>query len=517
MSFRAKILWIDDEIEYLKPHILYLQDKGFDIKTASSGRDGIYLAEKTNIDLALIDQYMPGIDGIDTLRKLKKNNPAIPVIMVTKSEEEILMDEAISEKVTQFLIKPVKPSQVFIAIKQILEASDIQDEKTTKDFLKEYQSLKNIKLTEYSINDWWTLYQQLVKWQLELDLHKESGLKSILSEEIQNCNHEFSIFIQNSFPNWVNSNNRPNLSVDILKKVIFPELGNGKKVCFLVMDCLRYDQFYSLIPILSNYFNIDLSYHVALLPSSTVYCRNALFSGLFYDELIKKYPQQLAIMNSDENSQNQFENLYLSDAIKRNALDKITTQYYKVWSSDYGIKFKNRIGELKNIDFLAIVVNFVDQLAHKQSESLVLKEMVNDESAFCRAIYSWFLNSWLLDVLKYIGDNNYKIVLTSDHGSIRVRKGLVVKADKNTTSGIRYKVGRNLNCDEKGGLKILSPSKFRLPDIGPQSTYLLAKDSSFFLYPNQMKKFQDSIKGSFQHGGISMEEMLVPVAILDGK
>ena len=517
MKNRGKILWVDDEIDHLKPHILFLEEKGFEIETASNGVDGLNLVKNRDIQLALIDQYMPGMDGIDTLRELKLFDLALPVIMVTKSEEESLMNEAISEKVTQFLIKPVNPSQVFMAIKQVLESGQIQEEKTTRDFLKEYQKISRKQKDQLTVEEWWDLYQQLVYWQLKLDDHNEPGFQSIINEEFQTCNREFSRFIEEIYPKWIKSDSRPPMSIDVVERFVRPELEIEQKICFLVMDCLRYDQLMAMLPTLSLHFNINIHFHVSILPTATPYSRNAIFSGMYFDDLIKKYPEQLDTMKFGDSGLNQYEEIYFRHLLDRNNLSHIGLHYHKIWSAEYGIKFKNRISEFSNVDLLAVVVNFVDQLAHKQSESLVLKEMVGDESAFCRAVVSWFNNSWLLDILKYLGENGYKIILTSDHGSICVHKGVMVKADKDTSTGIRYKVGRNLNCDEKFSVKVHKPSDYNLPEMGHQSTYLFAKDSAFFLYPNQMKKYQNMIKDSFQHGGISMEEMLIPVAILEGK
>ena len=517
MKTRGKILWVDDEIEHLKPHILFLEEKGFEIETASNGVDGLNLVKNRDIQLALIDQYMPGMDGIDTLRELKLFDLALPVIMVTKSEEESLMNEAISEKVTQFLIKPVNPSQVFMAIKQVLESGQIQEEKTTRDFLKEYQKISRKQKDQFTVEEWWDLYQQLVYWQLELDDHNEPGFQSIINEEIQTCNREFSRFIEKVYPGWIKSDNRPPMSIDVVERFVRPKLEIEQKICFLVMDCLRSDQLMAMLPTLSLYFNVDIHFHVSILPTATPYSRNAIFSGMCFDDLIKKYPEQLATIKSGDSGLNQYEEIYFRDLLDRNNLSHIGLHYHKIWSAEHGIKFKNRISEFSNIDLLAVVVNFVDQLAHKQSESSVLKEMVGDESAFCRAVVSWFNNSWLLDIMKYLGENGYRIILTSDHGSICVHKGVMVKADKDTSTGVRYKVGRNLNCDEKFSVKVHKPSDYKLPEMGHQSNYLFAKDSAFFLYPNQMKKYQNTIKDSFQHGGISMEEMLIPVAILEGK
>jgi len=517
MKSRGKILWVDDEIEHLKPHILFLEEKGFEINTAFNGNDGVQLIKNQSIDLALLDQFMPGMDGIDTLRKLKEINPTLPVIMITKSEDESLMDEAISEKVVQFLIKPVNPSQVFIAIKQVLESSQIQEDKTTKDFLKEYQEINELKKEYFDMSDWWNLYKQLAHWRLELEDHQEQGLETILKEEIQTCNREFSRYIETNYLSLVNSENRPPMSVDVIDQFVRPELEKGQKLCFLVMDCLRFDQFISISPTLSQYFNIDIHYHLSILPTATAYSRNALFSGMFIDELVRNYPKQLDAMNTEDTGLNQYEELYLKNLLDKHNLNQISFRYQKIWSADHGIKFQKRIGEYLNIDLLALVVNFVDQLAHKQSESNVLKEMVSDESAFCRVVASWFNNSWLVETLKYIGENGYTVVLTSDHGSISVQKGVMVKADKKASSGVRYKVGRNLNCDQKYCVKVHKPSEYRLPERGPQSTYLFARDSVFFLYPNEMNRYQNTFMDSFQHGGISMEEMLIPVAILKGK
>jgi len=517
MNNRGNILWVDDEIEHLKPHLLFLREKGFEIETASNGIDGVQIAKTKHIDLALLDQFMPGMDGLDTLRKLKKIDSSLPVIMVTKSEEEALMNEAISEKISQFLIKPVNTSQVFIAIKQVLESAKIQDEKTTKDFLKEYQDLTSRKKSNFTIDDWWQVYKHLAQWQLELDQHKEVELLPILWEEFNSCNREFSRFIENIYPKWLQSDSRPLLSADVVKNIVIPELKQDKQICFLVMDCLRLDQFLAMKHILSKDFSMELSYHVSMLPSATPYSRNALFSGMFFDDLVSEYPQQLAVMSSGERGLNQFEEMYLKHLLERENLQNIGTSYHKILSAKQGLKFKNKIGDFLDQNLISVVVNFVDQLAHKQSESSVLREMVSDESAFCKAVVSWFENSWLHDVLRYLRDHNFSVILTSDHGSISVKKGVVVKADKEASTGVRYKVGRNLNCDEKFCIKVRKPSEYKLVEMGHQTTYIFARDSVFFLYPNQFNQYHGVLQNSFQHGGISLEELLVPVATLRGK
>ena len=514
---RGHILWVDDEIHHLKPHILFLEDKGYTLSQVANGQDAIALSEQNDYDLILLDQSMPGMDGLETLSEIKKIRSSMPVIMITKTEDEWLMDEAITGQVEQFLIKPVNPSQIFMACKQTLEQIKLREQKATSDYLKEFQEIDMRLRDDLSADDWWKLYDRLVDWQIKFDKYKDTGLGSILEEQIQTCNREFSHFIESNYENWMKTNNRPPLSPDIVSKYVQPILERNKKVCLLVVDCMRHDHFKAMMDLLEPFFNIDIDYKFSLLPTATPYSRNAIFSGLYPDEMVKKYPQQARDMEKHASSLNQHEKQFLIDQLKKYGLGNKRVHYHKIWAVEEGKKFQNRIKDYIQQDVLALVVNFVDILAHKSSQMDVLKEMVPDESGYRTAVRSWLEHSWLLQVLKKLSENNFTVIMTSDHGSIRVQHDVMVSADREASSGVRYKFGRNLNTKEKNALVIKEPEKYRLPSFGPQPSYIVAKDDCYFVYPNQAHKYQAKFKNSFQHGGISMEEMMVPVAIMKGR
>jgi len=514
---RGKILWVDDEIDHLKPHILFLEEKGYTIATCANGRDGISLSKEIVFDLVLLDQFMPGLDGMETLREIKENNPALPIIMITKSEEEWLMDEAISEKIAHFLIKPVNPNQIFMACKQVLEKIKIRSEKTTSGYLQEFQKIELDIEDSVSFNDWWKIYSRLVKWQLDFDEQKEPSLNQILNEQIQTSNRQFTHFVQDHYENWVSGTDSPNLSTDIFSKFVQPILEKNEKVCLLVMDAMRLDQFMALYPLLAENYSIRIEPSSSILPSATPFSRNAIFSGLFPEEFCRKYPDQLDAMVEDKGSLNQLEYIFLKDQLARTGLVDKSLHYHKIWMVEEGQKFQSRVGEYLNMDLLAIVINFVDQLAHRRSESDVLKEMVPDESGYRHAVRVWYENSWIRSVLAELGSAGYKVVITSDHGSIMVNRSSMVAADKHSSSGVRHKHGRNINANDKSAIDIRNLDTYKLPSLGHQHNYLLAKDDYFFLYPNEQHKYKNMLKGSFQHGGISMEEMMVPIFIMDPK
>jgi len=513
---RGNILWVDDEIDHLKPHILFLEDKGFNISLVTNGPDAIALVKNETFHLVLMDQFMPGQDGIETVRQLYELRPNLPVIMITKSEEEWLMDEAISQKLAQFLIKPVNPTQIFMACKQVLEDTKIREEKVTSGYLKEFQLIEGRLQEDLQADEWWDIYNRLSKWQLNFDEHKDIGLGKILAEQIHTCNREFVKFVDKNYCNWVNSPDRPNLSVDVVPKFVIPNLKKDKKVCLIVVDALRHDQFLTILPEIGQFFNMDIGYHMSLLPSATPFSRNAIFSGLFTDEFCQKYPQQLELMKSEASSLNKYEALFLEDQLKRNQLENKNVIYHKINVVEDGHRFQKHLTDYKQSDLMAIVVNFVDMLAHKRSESDVLKEMVPDESGYRFAVRTWFENSWLYRTLRELSESDFTVVITSDHGTVRVQRGVLVGADRETSSGVRYKYGRNLNSKEKNALIIRKSSDYRLPELVHQTNYLVAKDDVFFLYPNQQHRYQGKLKGSFQHGGISMEEIMVPVVTMRG-
>jgi len=514
---RAHIIWIDDEIDHLKPHIISLKEKGYNVTPISNGWDGIASVQENNYDLVLLDHFMPGLDGIETLRRIKSIKSDLPVVMITKSEEEWLMDEAISEQVAEYLIKPVNPTQIFSACKRVLEKRRIIDEKTTGDYLKEFQSIERMLQQSMNIDEWWKLYDKLVNWQITFDIQKKYELVDILDEQIQTCNREFIRYINEEYPKWLINNDKPTLSPDIIPQFCIPKIINNEKVCLFVLDCLRYDHLVAILPEINNYFNIDMDFAVSILPTATPFARNAIFSGHFPDDLFDKYPKQKEIIEIHGEHQNKYEEEYLTKLLIKNNLKDKSLHYHKIWKVEEGQKFNNRLSDYFNNDVIAVVINFIDLLAHKRSESDILKEMVPDESGYRQAVRNWFENSWFFECLRQLAETDYKVVITSDHGSVRVKKSVMVAADKRASTGVRYKYGRNLNTSDKNALVIKEPSKYKLPVIGPQSSYLIAKGDAYFVYPNQIHQYDALYKDSFQHGGISMEEMLIPVATLEGK
>ena len=514
---RGRILWVDDEIEHLKPHILFLEEKGYVLSTATNGQDAIVISKSNQFDLILLDHSMPGMDGIETLTALKKHRSSQLIIMITKTEDEWLMDEAISGQVEQFLIKPVNPNQIFMACKQALEKNKLTEERATSEYLKQFQQIEMAMQEVLYADDWWRLFDRLVDWQVKFDTYKNTGLGTILEEQIHTCNREFTNFIESNYSAWMHMEDRPMLTKDIVPKYIVPRLRDQEKVCLLVVDCMRYDHFKVMMPLLEPLFNIELEYCLSLLPTATPYSRNAIFSGMFPDEMVSKYPRQASDMKDDAQSLNQYEKQFLIDQLKTFHLKDTSVHYHKIWAVEEGNKFQSHIKEYASQDLIALVVNFVDILAHKSSQMDVLKEIVPDETGYRSAVKNWLEQSWLLKVLKYFSEMGVTVIMTSDHGSIRVQNDVMVSADRTASSGVRYKYGRNINTNPKHALMIKDPRGYRLPEFGPQPSYVIAKNDNYFVYPNEAHKYQSKFSNSFQHGGISMEEMIVPLAIMKSR
>ena len=513
---RGKILWVDDEIQHLKPHILFLEEKGYVLFQANNGQDAIELSKSHVFDLVLLDQSMPGMDGLKTLVELKKIRKSQIIIMITKTEDEWLMDEAINNQIDQFLIKPVNPSQIFMACKQILEKKKLQTQKATSDYLSYFNDVEFRVKSELNADEWFSLYNELVEWQIKFDIYKDIGLGNVLYDQMRSCNKEFVHYFLSNYLGWINSKNRPLLPNDIVKKHITPMLEKNEKVCLLVVDCMRLDHYISMLPLLEPIFDIDLKYVFSLLPTATPYSRNAIFCGMFPNDMVDNYQKQAEDMESEAHSMNQHEKLFLIDQLKRLGYEKKSIHYHKIWAVEEGKKFQNRISDYAQKDLLAIVVNFVDLLAHKSSQMDILKELVPDELGYRIAVKSWLEQSWLYEVLKYLGNSGWNVVMTSDHGSIRVQNNVMVAADKGASSGLRYKFGRNLNTNQKNALIIKEPNQYKLPSFGYQPSYLIAKYDNYFVYPNDASKYQSKFHNTFQHGGISMEEVIVPLAIMKG-
>ena len=515
---KGKILWIDDEIELLKAHILYLEKKDYSVTSVSSGEDGIQIFKDNNFDIILLDEMMTGLDGLTTLKEIKKINPSIPIVMITKNEEEWLMEEAIASQISNYLTKPVNPSQILMACKNVLEHQKIQSDNTLKDYLNDFQSLTNDMNQAKNHIDWYKIADSLSDWTIKFDDVPDINLREMLKEQKVSANKMFSDFYINNYLRWLNDHeDSPVLSNDVLNKFVRPKLNNDEKVVFIVIDCLRLDQWKEISKYLYPDFNIKNSCHFSIIPSATPYSRNSIFSGLFPIQIQQYYPEKWAKMEYDETSMNRFEEEFIINYLGRNNLKSKSLKYSKIITYEEGKKIANNINDFKKIDLFCLVVNFVDILGHLRAESSLIKEIIPDEDSYRKIVSNWFENSWLLQILKEIKNWGHKIVITSDHGSLRVNKPVKIKADRTTSAGIRYKHGKNLNIHSKHGLKINNPSEYFLPSTANSTTYLIAKNDIFFLYSNNYNKFMNKLKHSFQHGGVSLDEIIVPVGELIGK
>jgi CheY-like chemotaxis protein len=519
---KNKILWVDDEIELLRSHIIFLNEKGYEVNTVTNGEDAIEEVKESNYDLIFLDEMMPGKGGLETLAEIKEISPNVPVVMVTKSEEESLMNEAIGSKISDYLIKPVVPSQILLVCKKFFEATKITGEYAAKDYLQDFNQISQKLLSSPNYKEWIEIYLKLVNWDLELDEHPGIDLKQTLYDQKRECNQEFSRFVEKNYSKWVNKPNSdtPTLSHQIVDNYVLKHLKDSKgPVFFFVLDCMRMDQWLVMEKYLSQYFSIEKDYYFSILPTATSYARNTLFSGLFPADIEKYYPELWQGNQDDERSQNKYEKDLLQMLLNRK---RITLQndlkYLKIIDPEVGRSFEQNIVSHVKTHFMAVVINFLDMVAHGRSDSDLLKEIAPDEAAYRSLTESWFKFSSLFGTLKAIAKmKNAKIILTTDHGSIRCMRGAKVLGDKEASTNLRFKFGRNLKADDKNALYITQPTEYRLPKRGVTTSYIIAKEDYYFVYPTDYHKYLSYYKDTFQHGGISMEEMILPVVTLESK
>ncbi len=518
-----KILWVDDEIELLKPHIIFLSEKGYEVITATNGEDAIDLFKEKDVNLVFLDEMMPGMGGLEVLGKLKEIDSNIPVVMITKNEEESLMNEAIGSKITDYLTKPVNPSQVFLVCKKLLEGKKISNEFATKDYLQDFQQISFLLSQDLDFNDWTEIYLKLVNWDLELSSISDSGMLQTFNEQKKECNKEFCKYIERNYKKWITTNkeNTPKLTLDIIPEYVLPELKNGEQTVFLfVIDCLRYDQWLVMEKLLIDFFKIDKEFYYSILPTATAYARNTLFAGLYPSEIERYYPDLWQSTNDDdEKSMNKYEKDLLQLLLDRRRIKlRNDLKYIKIIDPEVGRNFEQNILSYQNTNLTAVVVNFLDMIAHGRSDSDLLKEIAPDEAAYRSLTNSWFQHSSLLSTFKSISKiKNSKIIITTDHGSIRALRGAKVLGDKETSTNLRFKFGRNLKVDEKHAIYIKDPLEYKLPRRGITTSYIIAKEDFYFVYPTDYHKYLSYYKDTFQHGGISMEEMILPVIKMEPK
>ncbi|MCK4893472.1 MAG: response regulator [Calditrichia bacterium] len=513
------ILWVDDEIEFLQPHILFLKEKDYQVETATNADDALALIKEKNIDLVLLDEMMPGKDGLVALGEIKDMKPGLPVIMITKNEEESLMEDAIGSKIDDYLTKPVNPSQILMVCKKFLESRDISQRRLTESYSQRIQEISLKLMQSPNYQDWIDIYRKLTDWDLEIGTVEEQQMREVIYDQRKECNVEFGKFIEKNYQDWIHERTeKPRLSTDIVKDFVYPEMSNGRKVVFMVIDCLRLDQWLTLEPFFYEDFNISKDYYYSILPTATPFARNAIFSGLFPLEIERRYPELWAQGEDDDHSRNRYEDKLMYDQLRVLGLKlKGEPKYIKMLNSEDARNLEKNLMAFLDAPMLSVVVNFVDILAHSRSDLPILKEIAPDEPSYRSLTRSWFEHSPLYNIFKMLAQQDVVIFLTSDHGSVRSMRGTKVIGDRETSTNLRYKFGRNLKVEGKHAIYVKNPKDFKLPQRNFNVNYIIAKEDYYFVYPTNYHKYLAYYRDSFQHGGISLEEMILPVVRLDPK
>lgn len=514
---KVKILWADDEIDNLKPQILFLKKKGYDIIPVTNGYDAIETCEAGNIDVVFLDESMPGISGLETLTKIKAIDATLPVVMITKNEAENIMEEAIGAQITDYLIKPVNPHQILLTLKKILDNKRLVSEATTSAYQQEFNRIFSAIQMGLDHEDWVDIYKKLIYWELELDNAETEEMKEVLAMQKQEANREFCKFIQKNYVTWIQGKgNRPTMSHTLLRDKVFPKLREDIPNFLVVIDNLRFDQWKIIQPIISESFKfLSEDTFFSILPTSTHYSRNAIFAGLVPSDIARRHPN-LWKNDIDEGGKNLHEADFLAKHLARTNR-KLKHSYTKITNHHDGRGLEDNIHNLLNNDLNVIVYNFVDMLSHARTEMEVLKELASDEAAYRSITKSWFEHSPLWQALRRIEDQKINLIITTDHGTIRVNRPSKVIGDRNTTTNLRYKHGRNLQYNRKEVLEVRNPLDARLPKPHVSSTFIFAKEDLFFVYPNNYNYYANYFRNTFQHGGISLEEMIVPIIHFESK
>ncbi|MDE6231347.1 MAG: PglZ domain-containing protein [Muribaculaceae bacterium] len=509
-----KILWADDEIDLLKPHILFLKAKGYDVTTVSNGRDALDALSEQPFSLVLLDENMPGISGLETLDLINRDHPDIPVIMITKSEEENIMDQAIGNSIADYLIKPVNPNQILLSIKKNLHSREIVSVRTSSDYQQEFGNISSLINMASSLDEWMDVYRELVRWEIKL-AETSSPMEEMLLMQKRDANAGFCKFVKRSYENWVSSDQRPLMSDEIFRRRVFPLLDEGKKVCFFLIDNFRLDQWRVVQSLLSEFFNVSEDLYTTILPTSTQYARNAIFAGLMPADIARMYPSLWVEEDEDEGLNIHEAELIQTQLDRFRRKDKFV--YTKLNDSTMAEKFSASLKANKDVPLQVVVLNFIDMLSHARTESKMIRELANSDAAYRSITESWFRHSAVVEIFRQLALLGYTVVLTTDHGTIRVENPIKVVGDRNTNTNLRYKVGKNLNYNPRQVYEILKPARFGLPAPNLSSSFIFATNEDFFSYPNNYNYYVQYYTGTFQHGGISLQEMLVPLVTLSPK
>jgi len=512
------ILWVDDEIDLLKPHILFLEKKQYNVTTCQSGTEALEVIDDTNFDIVFLDENMPGLTGLETLNEIKERRANLPIVMITKSEEEYLMDEAIGNKIADYLIKPVNPNQILLSLKKNLDLSRLISEKTTSNYQQEFRKIAMDLSMINSYEEWADLYQKLIYWELQLEDIEDVGMTEILESQKNEANLQFGKFIDKRYPTWFEKNSDgPTMSHTLFKDRIVPELSQDQPTLLIVIDNLRYDQWKAFEPVINNYYKkTSETPYYSILPTATQYARNAIFSGLMPLEMEKSYPN-LWKNDTDEGGKNLHEAEFLETQLKRLGLNRLNHEYHKITNLRSGKKLVENFRALKSNDLTVVVYNFVDMLSHSKTEMEVVKELASNDKAYRSLTLSWFKNSPLLEMVQQAQQLGFKLILTTDHGTINVKSPSRVIGDRDTSLNLRYKTGRSLTYEEKDVLVAKDPKTIHLPSITMSSSFIFAKGDVFLAYPNNYNHYVSYYRNTYQHGGVSLEEMIIPFVVMSPK
>ncbi|WP_027385709.1 T9SS response regulator signal transducer PorX [Chryseobacterium gregarium] len=511
-----KILWIDDEIDLLKPHIVFLEKKGYHVTGVNNVNEALELMDSEKFALTLIDENMPGISGLEAIPMIKDKDSSLKIVMVTKSEEEHIMEEAIGSQIADYILKPVNPNQILLSLKKNLQEDNLVEQKTILQYQQEFRNLSMELSYLRTYQEWAEYYKKIVNWEIKFDKVADNEFADLLQSQKEEANIQFAKFIENNYEDWLHDSDKPMMSHTLFKEKIKAEV-EKEKVLLLMVDNLRYDQWKMIEPLFTKYYNkISEDYYYSILPTATQYARNSFFAGLMPSEIEKRFPNKW-FNDNEEGNKNEYERDFLEDQMKRIGLGSKSMKYLKVLNADFERKIYDDFNQHKNNDLLVIVYNFIDILSHAKTDNHIVDQLIRDDKTFRSLTLNWFENSSLIKIIKLAAESGFKLVITTDHGTVYVKKPSKVVGDRETSTNIRYKTGKSLTYDSSDVWAITNPEKLFLPKGNLSSKYIFAKNSTFLAYPKNYNHFVNYYKETYQHGGISLEECIIPISILEPK